>query len=54
MNWAVSRNNHYRPTVLEGFLDANEADAWIIAYAMKHSHIITTHKKSQPTAKNKI
>lgn len=35
---------------MEEFLDADEADAWIIAYAL----IITTHEKSQPDSKKKI
>lgn len=39
---------------MEEFLDADEADAWIIAYALKNDIIITTHEKSQPDSRKKI
>ncbi|MDA3905202.1 MAG: DUF4411 family protein [Bacteroidales bacterium] len=54
VNWAVSKSEHYIQRAMEEFLDADEADAWIIAYALKNDLIITTHEKSQPDSKKKI
>ena len=54
VNWAISKSKHYNPKALKEFLNADEADAWIVAYAMKNKHTITTHEKSQPDRKNKI
>ena len=54
VNWAVSKSEHYIQRAMEEFLDADEADAWIIAYALKNDIIITTHEKSQPDSKKKI
>ena len=54
--WANSRSAHYSATALAEFLDADEADAWLVAYAHadKANRIIVTHEKSQPDRKNKI
>ncbi len=52
--WANSKSDHYLPKAMEEFLDADEADAWIVAYAISNSYIITTHEKSQPERKNRI
>ncbi|HMP32288.1 MAG TPA: DUF4411 family protein, partial [Saprospiraceae bacterium] len=32
--WAISKNNHYLQNALNEFLDADEADAFLIAYAL--------------------
>jgi len=53
-NWAISKSEHYIQKAMEEFLDADEADAWIIAYALKNNITITTHEKSQPDSKKKI
>src|SRR5438067_568185 len=34
VQWAYSRSNHYSQAALNQFLDADEADAWLIAAAM--------------------
>ena len=54
--WAISRNNHYLPNALNEFLDADEADAFIVAYVLSDSsnRIVVTHEKSDPNRKNKI
>jgi hypothetical protein len=54
--WAISRNNHYLPNALNEFLDADEADAFLIAYALadNSNRIIVTHETSNPNQKNKI
>ncbi len=54
VNWAVSMSDHYIQKAMEEFLDADEADAWIIAYALENDIVITTHEKSQPDSKKKI
>jgi hypothetical protein len=54
--WANSRNGHYLPNALNEFLDAYEADAFLIAYALadrKH-RIVVTHEMSNPNQRNKI
>jgi hypothetical protein len=32
--WAVSKSNHYLPNALNEFLSADEADAYLVAYAL--------------------
>ncbi len=54
VNWAVSKNNHYLQKALDEFLDADEADAWLVAYGLKFNCPITTYEKSQPEGKRKI
>ncbi len=54
VNWAVSKGDHFMQRALDEFLDADEADAWIVAYCLKNENIITTYEKSQPGRKNKI
>lgn len=55
-NWAISRSAHYSPNALSEFLNADEADAWLVAYthADTSNRIIVTHEKSQPEIKRKI
>jgi hypothetical protein len=54
--WANSKSSHYSPNALAEFLGADEADAWLIAYALadKKNRIIVTHERSQPEIKRKI
>lgn len=54
--WAASMSNHYMPSAISEFLDAEEADAFIIAYALSdiQNRIIVTQEVSQPGRKNKI
>jgi hypothetical protein len=56
VGWANSMRSHYTSNALSEFLDADEADAWLIAYTLADSsnRIIVTHEKSQPDAKRKI
>ncbi len=55
-NWAISRNTHYLPNALAEFLDAEEADAWLIAHGLANvqNRIIVTHELSAPNKRNKI
>ena len=54
--WANSRSGHYFSTAIAEFLDADEADAWLVSYALADiaNRIIVTHEKSQPDRKNKV
>ncbi len=56
VNWAVSQNTHYLPKALAEFLDADEADAFVVAFALADSANIkiVTQEKSQPNRINKI
>lgn len=52
--WANSKNDHYKQSAIDEFLDTDEADAWIIAFAMNQNTSLLTHEKSDPMRKNKI
>lgn len=54
--WAISKNDHYMPNALNEFLNADEADAFLIAYCLadKGSRIVVTHEISNPNQKSKI
>jgi Domain of unknown function (DUF4411) len=54
--WAASKSEHYLPNALAEFLNADEADAWLIAYALADTigNILVTHELSEPGRKNKI
>lgn len=52
--WASSKSAHYNEAALNEFLDANEADAWLIAYAMQNGSRIVTHETSEPNRKSKV
>ena len=55
-NWAVSRNNHYNENALNEFLDADEADAFLVAYTLDdvQNRILVTHEVSDINIKRKI
>ncbi|MBO6496942.1 MAG: DUF4411 family protein [Roseivirga sp.] len=55
-NWAISKSHHYLPQALNEFLDADEADAFLVAYALndKSNRVLITHEVSQPEKKKKI
>ena len=54
--WASTRMNHYLQKAFNEFLDADEADAFIVAYALVNpsERIIVTQEVSEPQRKNKI
>jgi hypothetical protein len=56
INWAVSKSDHYLPNAINEFLDSNEADAFILAYALADSNnrIVVTQEISEPYRKNKV
>jgi hypothetical protein len=54
--WAVSRSQHYLPHALSEFLNADEADTYLIAYALTdvENRIIVTQEISEPNRRNKV
>lgn len=56
IEWAISKSDHYLPKALTEFLDADEADAFIVAYALsdKDNITIVTQEVSDLNRKNRI
>lgn len=56
VNWANSKNTFYLPKAINEFLDFENADAWLAAYALSLDKecCITTQEKSEPNRKSKI
>lgn len=54
--WAISRSGHYLPNALNEFLDADEADAFLVAYCLADTvnRCVVTHEVSEPNRKNKV
>ena len=54
--WAVSRSSHYLPNALNEFLDADEADAFVVAYCLADptNRIAVTQEISEPNRRNKV
>ncbi len=55
-NWALSSGAHYLPYALNEFLDADEADAFIVAFCLADpaNRIAVTQEISQPNRRNKV
>jgi hypothetical protein len=56
INWANSRIEHYLPKALAEFLDADEADAFVVAFVLADAanRILVTQETSEPSRKSKI
>ena len=54
--WAHSKGNHYSQAALHEFLDADEADAFLVAHALSdlENRTVVTYEKSDPITKKKI
>lgn len=54
--WAMSRRNHYLPNAINEFLDADEADAFLVSYCLSDptNRIVVTQEISEPGRKNKV
>lgn len=54
--WAFSRSSHYSPNAINEFLAADEADAFIVAYALGNitTRTIVTQEVRRPEMKSKI
>ena len=55
-NWAISKSSHYLSNAINEFLSADEADAYLVAYALADAtnRTIITHERSEPNGKKKI
>jgi hypothetical protein len=55
MRWANGKlNNPYSRPALDTFMDAEDADAFIIAYAATHNMVVVTREISTPMSKSSI
>ena len=56
VRWANSRGDHYLQRAIDEFMEANNADSWLIAYALSldGDRKIVTYETSEPNRKNKI
>ena len=56
VQWVMSKSDHYNANAISEFLDADDADAFIVAYALANpeTRIIVTHEISEPHRKNKV
>lgn len=55
VRWAYSKlDKPYSQSALDVFLDADEADAWLVAYASKHNLPLVTNEVSAPDSKKSI
>lgn len=54
--WVDSKRSHYSPKAINEFLDADEADAFLVAYGMAdhENRIIVTREISDPKGKKRI
>lgn len=54
--WAQSRKSQYKEIAISEFLDADNADAWLVTYALAdtRNRVVVTREISQPDAKRKI
>ncbi|PSJ71824.1 DUF4411 domain-containing protein [Sphingobacteriales bacterium UPWRP_1] len=54
--WAMSRSGFYLPYALNEFLDADEADAFLVAYCLADSanRFVVTQEVSEPNRQNKV
>ncbi len=52
--WADSKRDQFRQDALDEFMDADEADAWLVAFALANQNAIVTNEVSAPLSKTKI
>jgi len=56
IKWVNSKRSHYTDKAIEEFSEYKNADAWLIAFALrdKNTFTIVTYEKSEPQKKAKI
>lgn len=56
MTWATSKSEHYLPYALKEFLDADEADAFLVAFCLadRSGRKVVTQEVSEPKRKSKV
>lgn len=54
--WAMTRIGHYLPNALNEFLDADVADAFLVAYCLADpsKRFVVTQEVSEPNRQNKV
>jgi hypothetical protein len=54
--WAMLNSGHFLPNALNEFCDADEADAFLVAYCLANptTSIVVTQEVSEPNKKNKV
>lgn len=52
--WVYSKSDQYSPPAISEFLDVDEADAWLISYAMTYGNQIVTHETSSPNSRKRV
>jgi hypothetical protein len=54
--WAMSRSGHYLPKALNEFLNADEADAFLVAYCLADpaNKFVVTQEVSEPNRQSKV
>ena len=54
--WAITKSDFYMANALNEFLDADEADAFIVAFALADPsvRVVVTQEISQPNRRNKV
>lgn len=53
MTWA-NNDTHYHKAALQRFAEAQRADAFLLAYASAHGHILVTQELPQPDKKREV
>lgn len=53
MEWAAA-DTHYQKAALARFAEAKRADAFLLAYAKTHGHIVVTQELSQPEKRKEV
>lgn len=54
VSWTMSKVSQYNQGAINEFLEADQADAWLVAYGKAHGLTLTTYVKSAPNAKKRI
>lgn len=56
ISWAMSRSGHYLKPALDEFLNADEADAFLVAYCLADptNKFVVTQEVSKPNQQNKV
>lgn len=54
VQWVNSMRHQYNDSAIEEFLQADLADPWLVAFAMKEDLVIVTYEKSAPDAKKRV
>lgn len=54
--WCISKSHHYNQNAINEFLDADEADAFLVAFSLAdlNNRIIVTYETSDLNRKNKV